>query len=324
MNDKRAYNKKGNPFQRGKTWTIIYYIKNADGTKTQKWKGGYKTKKEAEEDLKVYQAKAALQQITSDTSLILSQYLDNWFSNHKKMLAPNTVNGYAVNINNHIIPAIGNIKLKDIKPCQLETFYTDLIEEKHLSAKTVKYVHNVLKVALKAAVDNKLISDNPCLKAKTPKIPKYQSQLLSVQQLKTLLKAVSGSRYEVEIKLAAMLGLRKGEVLGLKISDLDTEKHTLHIQRQVSIVRDNTIDKDSLYYGVKPLSGHALIQERKIGTDEIIEFEVSGDRIQAVHMLPGYAHNIINLSANTDLITIMWANEQFNPQHPDTFFEVVK
>lgn len=72
------------------------------------------------------------------------------------------------------------------------------------------------------------------------------------------------------------------------------------------------------------VSGHALIQERKIGTDEIIEFEVSGDRIQAVHMLPGYAHNIINLSANTDLITIMWANEQFNPQHPDTFFEVVK
>ena len=257
MNDKRAYNKRGNPFQRGKTWTIIYYIYNADGTKTQKWKGGYKTKKEADADLKIYRAKAALQQITPDASILLSKYLENWFNNHKKMLAPNTVNGYAVNINNHIIPAIGDIKLKDIKPCQLEAFYTDLIDNKHLSAKTVKYVHNVLKVALKAAVDNKLISDNPCLKAKTPKIPKYQSQLLSVQQLKTLLKAVSGNRYEVEIKLAAMLGLRKGEVLGLKISDLDTEKHTLHIQRQVSIIRDNTIDKESLYYGVKPLKSES-------------------------------------------------------------------
>lgn len=71
------------------------------------------------------------------------------------------------------------------------------------------------------------------------------------------------------------------------------------------------------------VSGHALIQERKIGTDEVIEFEVSGDKIQAVHMLPGYTHNIINLSDTQDLVTVMWANESFDPQHPDTFFEKV-
>ena len=72
------------------------------------------------------------------------------------------------------------------------------------------------------------------------------------------------------------------------------------------------------------VSGHGLIQERKIGTDEIMEFEVSGDKIQAVHMLPGYTHNIINLSETENLVTVMWANEQFDPNHPDTFFEVVK
>ena len=72
------------------------------------------------------------------------------------------------------------------------------------------------------------------------------------------------------------------------------------------------------------VSGHGLIQERKIGTDEIMEFEVSGDKIQAVHMLPGYTHNIINLSETENLVTVMWANEQFDPSHPDTFFEVVK
>ncbi len=72
------------------------------------------------------------------------------------------------------------------------------------------------------------------------------------------------------------------------------------------------------------VAGHGLIQERKIGTDEIIEFEVSGDKIQAIHMLPGYTHNIINLSDTENLVTVMWANEQFDPQHPDTFFEVVK
>lgn len=71
------------------------------------------------------------------------------------------------------------------------------------------------------------------------------------------------------------------------------------------------------------VSGHGLIQERKIGTDEVIEFEVSGDKIEAVHMLPGYTHNIINLSETENLVTVMWANEQFDPNRPDTFGESV-
>ena len=72
------------------------------------------------------------------------------------------------------------------------------------------------------------------------------------------------------------------------------------------------------------VSGKGLIQQRKIGTDEVLNFEVSGDKIEAVHMLPGYTHNIINLSNTEKLITLMWANEQFDPNHPDTFFEVVE
>ena len=71
------------------------------------------------------------------------------------------------------------------------------------------------------------------------------------------------------------------------------------------------------------VSGHGLIQERKIGTEEVLEFEVSGERIQAVHMLPGYTHNIINLSDTENLVTLMWANELFDPEHPDTFGEPV-
>ena len=72
------------------------------------------------------------------------------------------------------------------------------------------------------------------------------------------------------------------------------------------------------------VSGHGLIQQRKIGTDEVLNFEVSGEKIEAVHMLPGYTHNIINLSDAEDLVTVMWANENFNPEKPDTFFEIVE
>lgn len=71
------------------------------------------------------------------------------------------------------------------------------------------------------------------------------------------------------------------------------------------------------------VSGHGLIQERKLGTDEVIEFEVTGDNIQCIHMLPGYTHNIINLSETENLVTVMYCNEIFNPNKPDTFFEPV-
>ena len=104
-------------------------------------------------------------------------------------------------------------------------------------------------------------------------------------------------------------------------------KTTDHGQFSVNISKPG-ITKGQHWHNTKweffiVVSGHGLIQERKIGTDEVIELEVSGDRIQAVHMLPGYTHNIINLSKTENLVTVMWANEIFDPNHPDTFFEKV-
>ena len=72
------------------------------------------------------------------------------------------------------------------------------------------------------------------------------------------------------------------------------------------------------------VSGKGLIQQRRVGSDEVLNFEVSGERIEAVHMLPGYTHNIINLSDTEDLVTVMWANEAFDPAKPDTYFEKVE
>ena len=104
-------------------------------------------------------------------------------------------------------------------------------------------------------------------------------------------------------------------------------KTTDHGQFSVNISKPG-ITKGQHWHNTKweffiVVAGHGLIQERKIGTDEVLEFEVSGDRLQAVHMLPGYTHNIINLSETENLVTVMWANEIFDPEHPDTFFEPV-
>lgn len=104
--------------------------------------------------------------------------------------------------------------------------------------------------------------------------------------------------------------------------------HTLN-SGQVSInISKPGITKGQHWHNTKweffiVVAGHGLIQERKIGSDEIIEFEVSGDNIQCIHMLPGYTHNIINLSKTENLVTVMYCNEIFNPNKPDTFFEKV-
>lgn len=104
-------------------------------------------------------------------------------------------------------------------------------------------------------------------------------------------------------------------------------KTTSHGQFSVNISKPG-ITKGQHWHNSKweffiVVAGHGLIQQRRIGTEEILEFEVSGDKIQAVHMLPGYTHNIINLSETENLVTVMWANEQFDPVHPDTFGEDV-
>ncbi len=106
-----------------------------------------------------------------------------------------------------------------------------------------------------------------------------------------IIKTVSGGQFSVNISKP---GIKKGE-------------HWHNSKWEIFVV----------------VSGHGLIQERQIDSDEIIEFEVSGDQIQAVYMLPGYTHNIINLSDTEDLVTLMWANEVFDSSHPDTFREPV-
>lgn len=105
-----------------------------------------------------------------------------------------------------------------------------------------------------------------------------------------------------------------------------TEMLRTHNNGQVSInISKPGITKGQHWHNTKweffmVVSGHGLIQQRRVGSDEVLNFEVSGDKIEAVHMLPGYTHNIINLSDTHDLVTVMWCNECFDPNRPDTYF----
>lgn len=257
-----------NPFKRGNSWTFFYYVKDDFGNRKQVWKGGYATKKEAEADLKIYKAKVDLGQITDKTNNLvrLSEYLQEWLSKRRQELQPNTVTGYSVAIRNHIDPMIGQIELRNLTPQIVQAFYNNLSE--HLSAKTIQLVHSVLKATLKDAVDKGLLSENVCNKVRLPKRTKFKPKLLSQQQMGVLLQGLEGNKYETEIKLAMMLGLRRGEVLGIKEEDIDFEQHTLTICRQVSIIRDSTTFKrGDPYYGVKCLKSVSSNRVLYISTD---------------------------------------------------------
>lgn len=258
---------KGNPFKRGNTWSFIYYVKDESGKRIQKWKGGYATREEAVKELEIHKAKAKLNEVFIGSNETLEHYLNRWFATHKLTLQPNTINGYNGIIQKHIIPALGKVKIKDLKVSQIQQFYNMLMEQKSLSPKSVTYVHNVLKTALKYAVTDKLIEDNVCLKVKPPKVPKYKSILLSSEQMRVLLSYLKGKKYETEIYLAVMLGLRRGEVLGLKFSDVDFDRHTISIQRQVSTVKDDTKKRNESYYGLKCLKSESSNRVLSISAD---------------------------------------------------------
>lgn len=249
---------KGNPFKRGETWTFIYYVYDKQGHRKQKWKGGYATKKEAEVALMQYKYESLIgaRSMYDKENLTIELFLKDWFDIHKRNLQANSVNIYYNNIHNHILPNIGRYRVKDITPMVLKRFYYDLLDQ-NVSSSTISKTHIILNLAFKSAIDEGLLFTNPCSKVKPPKITKYQATLLSKDQMRLLLSYLSsdqcGSRLANAIILAMILGIRRGEVLGLKISDIDFEQHTLTIQRQVTMMPNILPDKKSRSFGIKSL-----------------------------------------------------------------------
>lgn len=247
-----------NPFKRGNSWTFVYYVKDEHGNRKQRWKGGYATKREAEADLKIYKARADLNEITATTReyQTIASWMQEWLDLRRPSFQPQTANEYRGVMNKHIIPNIGKVKLKDLKPSTLQRFYNQL-SSNGLKSRTINYIHTILKSVLNAAIAEGYINENVCTKVKPPKITKFKHGLLTVEQIKFLLRYLEGHKYETEIKLAIYLGLRRGEVLGIKEEDIDYTQHTLAIQRQVGITKYTKITDKTPYHGIKCLKSES-------------------------------------------------------------------
>ena len=163
------------------------------------------------------------------SKVTVQELCEDWFAVHVATeLAVNTQNGYRNNLEKHVYPYIGAIKVQKLTPPQINNMYQKL-KEKGLSSRSIRYVHTTLHEALDYAYKLQVVSKNVSEFVTTPKVEKYQPVIYSEEEAILLLNACKGTDHEVPINLAMGLGLRRGEVFGLQWKDIDFSTNTVHI-----------------------------------------------------------------------------------------------
>lgn len=225
---------RGHIRKRGSTYSIVVDIgiDPSTGKRRQKWFSGCKTEQEAEQAMakvitQVYEGTLLL-----PSDMTLKDYLEMWIDKKKNKLSPSSVSGYLTIINKHLIPSLGYIKLKDLKPFIMDDYYDTKLET--LSGRTVLHHHRMLNKAMVDAIKKyRLISLNPLDGVEAPKAAKYKASVLNTEEIQLLFKALEGDYLEVPIKAMLFLGLRRGELLALKWDDIDYYNKTITIQRNL-------------------------------------------------------------------------------------------
>ncbi len=216
------------------TYCCIVYVKDPLTGKTRpKWAGGFSSEKEAEKERVRWMNEINENRFSEDADMKLSIYLASWLELKKKVLKPGTCQGYLLNIEKHIDPNIGSRRLKEITTTMLEKHYDRLSkinipssgsDPKYLSNSSIRYVHATLRAALNDAVKKRIRNYNPSLAVTLAPRDKYEARTLTREEIVTFYKACVSSPVGIELLLMLMLGLRRGEALGLRFSDLDFAK----------------------------------------------------------------------------------------------------
>ncbi|MHC1694035.1 MAG: tyrosine recombinase XerC [Eubacteriales bacterium] len=167
------------------------------------------------------------------SGVTVEKHMLDWIETYAKPnLSPSTVRGYLVNINNHTIPYIGNIPLQKLAPIHVQNMINDL-QTKGLSPRTIKYAYATLRESLQYAMKMQLIQKNPADFATLPKQVKYKAKAYDEEECIKMLQAAKGTEMETPMNLALGLGLRRGELLALKWSDVDLQKGEVSISRNL-------------------------------------------------------------------------------------------
>ena len=175
-------------------------------------------------------------QLIEPSEISLSEYLDSWIESHCKMhLDENTLDNYKTNINKNIKLQIGHLKLKDVKPLKLQNLYAKLSER--LGSWTIRRIHNILYGAFEKAIEWEMMKSNPARSATPPRIEDKEVEVWSEKEVEAFLDEVKDHRYYPVYYLTLNTGLSRGEVLGLRWSDLDLNERAIYV-RQALVVQN--------------------------------------------------------------------------------------
>jgi integrase len=230
MTKKRRGNGEGTIYKRKDgRYEARYTVHTANGPKRKATYG--KTRAEVAAKLTKAMADRDKGVISNTGSLTLGEYLRVWLEDSvKDSVKQATYEGYARMVRNHIAPALGGVKLKNLTPPHLRRLYKEKLDS-GLGTRSVQYIHTTLHKALRQTVDDGLIPRNVADSVKPPQLKRIEMKPLSPEQAKALLEAAGGDRFEALYVLAITAGLRQGELLGLKWQDVDLEAGKLQVRR---------------------------------------------------------------------------------------------
>ena len=192
----------------------------------------HKTQREARDWLQLTLSQVQKGMSFTAARTTLKEYLEEWLITFKSSVRPKTITQYSQIVRQHIIPNLGKIKLKDLRPDQIQLLYNAKLKA-GVSTRTVLLIHAVLHRSLEMALKWGLIGRNPVDVVSRPKYRHQEMRTLTDDQVRTFLSYTKGTRFEALFWIAISTGMRQGEILGLKWSDLDWLERKLHIQRQV-------------------------------------------------------------------------------------------
>lgn len=264
---------KGRIFQRGKTWTYVVDLPPdpATGTRNQKKKGGFATKKEAQNACAHLIASVNRGDYIADNHITLGELLEVWLKDYAKVnYKPTVFDVENTIVRRRIIPVLGKQKIQQMKPLTITRFYNELLET--YSADYVRHIHAILRKAMRQAVTWEMISINPMTKVQAPKLRKKEMKIWTMEQCMSFLAKSVGHVHYIVYSLAIHTGMRKGEVLGIRWKDIDFVNKTLTIQQTVNwtpstgiLIQDTKTASSTRRISI----GNTLIQDLKERSEEI-------------------------------------------------------
>jgi integrase len=236
---------RGHVRKRGRKWAIVLYLGlDEKGNKKYKWFGGYDTRKEAEKALAAKIQEVNIGGCVENPKMTVGEFLERWLEDKATQIRPNTLRTYRQPIRTHVIPRIGNVELAKLRPQHLQSLYTHLLQkDKPLSNRTVQLIHTLIHEALGRAVKWGLVARNVADVVDAPRPNPSRGTTWTVEQAMHFLEVNEKEepRYWIGFYLAIMTGMRKGEILALRWSDLDLQNGFARVNQTLSWVNGQPI-----------------------------------------------------------------------------------